>query len=305
MTRRALAYFVVVSVLWGVPYLFVAVGLDSGLGALTVVASRVCVGAAILLPVTWRSVGCILRKSLVRVAVLALVEVIAPFALIAAGQRTVDSSTAGVLIATEPMFVLLWSCLIAKGSRSVQRTGLFGMLLGFVGVVVLLGTPGTGTGALLIVAAAASYGLGAVLVGAWFPDTPSLPLAAAMLGLAAPVTVVLAAAIDGPPSFTGTATLAMLALGLACTAAGFSAFFALIAAAGAHRAALITYVAPVVALAAGSLFRDEAITWTSILGTLIILAGASMVLHTPERNIWSRLPGRRVNSLANDRPPGS
>ena len=51
-----------------------------------------------------------------------------------------------------------------------------------------------------------------------------------------------------------------MVLGLLCTAGGFLSFFQLIRLAGSVRATLITYTAPLVAIAAGVLFLQESVT---------------------------------------------
>lgn len=279
MNRGALTLFGIVSVLWGIPYLLIAEALDAGLGALTVVSSRILVGGVVLMALVGASALRLLGRAPWRVAVLAVVEVVIPFTLIAVAQHSVTSGTAGVLIALEPFFVLIWAGLVVRGSRPAWTRTVPGSIVGFAGVVTLLGSPGGGAHAWLLVAAAASYGLGAVLVGHWFADEPGLSASAAMLVIASPITTLIALPIDGIPELTMPGVSAVVLLGAACTAGGFAAFFALINAAGPHGASLITYAAPVVALTAGTVLRSEPLTAGSIAGAAMILAGAWVCLR--------------------------
>ncbi|MEU5105113.1 EamA family transporter [Streptomyces sp. NPDC021354] len=85
MSRRGLPLFITVSVLWGVPYLLISVALE-GLGPVGVVAGRVALGALVLLPVAWRrGLPRLLRERWRPLLLLAVVEVAAPFTLIAVG----------------------------------------------------------------------------------------------------------------------------------------------------------------------------------------------------------------------------
>ena len=59
-----------------------------------------------------------------------------------------------------------------------------------------------------------------------------------------------------------------------CTAAAFALYDLLIARAGATRAALTTYLAPVFAVVAGAVALSESIAPTAILGLALILAGS-------------------------------
>lgn len=293
MTPRAFVLFFVVSVIWGIPYLLIAVALRDGLGPLTIVATRIALGAAILVAFTARRVPGLLRAHPGKVLVLALAEVVVPFALITIGEQSISSSLAGILIATEPAWVALFAWLIGRQALPGSRTWA-GIAVGFGGVVVLLGAPGSGPGAPAVLAAAACYALGAVLVAHWFAHEPSLRVASAVLVVAAPITALLAAGLElrsGLPSPTATGLLALAALGVACTAGGMAAFFALIKEAGPGNAALITYAAPIVALAAGVALLGEPLRPNTLIGCALILAGASVVMRGSPRRTRRTAPG--------------
>jgi drug/metabolite transporter (DMT)-like permease len=279
MNTRTLALFSLVSILWGVPYLLIAEALDAGLGPLAIVAGRVLVGTLVLVAVVRTRALEVLRQAPGRTALLAVVEVLIPFTLIAVSERSVTSGTAGVLISLEPFFVLAWSVLVASGVRRSWARILPGSVLGFSGVLLLMGTPGGGIGAWLLIAAAGSYALGAVLIDRWFAELPSLSVSAAMLIVATPLTMLTALSAEGFPRWTTAGATAVVLLGAACTAGGFAAFFALIKNAGAHGASLITYAAPVVALAAGVAIRSEPVSMQSGIGTVLILLGAWFCLR--------------------------
>jgi drug/metabolite transporter (DMT)-like permease len=55
VTSRAWAAFAAVSVLWGIPYLFIKIAVDDGVPPAFVAWSRVVIGAALLLPIAWRT----------------------------------------------------------------------------------------------------------------------------------------------------------------------------------------------------------------------------------------------------------
>ncbi|WP_061298323.1 DMT family transporter [Herbidospora cretacea] len=283
MSRRGLSLFVITSVLWGVPYLLISVALE-GLGPVGVVAGRVVLGALVLLPLAWRrGLPRLLRERWRPLSLLAVVEVMVPFTLIAIGERTVPSGLTGVLIATEPLFILALGLFWGERER-LTRGAWAGAALGFAGVVTLLGVAGGGAGALLILAASACYAVGAVLMHRLFPGHHPLTVSAGMLTLAAGPLLAVAVVTEPEPQITTRVLLAVLALGVACTAGGFTAFFGLIAVEGPARAAFITYVAPVVAVASGVLLLSEPVTARTITGTLLILAGAVLATRRPRRD---------------------
>ncbi|MGD3112581.1 DMT family transporter [Streptomyces sp. YGL11-2] len=280
MSRRGLLLFMITSVLWGVPYLLISVALE-GMGPVSVVAGRVALGALVLLPVAWRrGLSQLLRERWRPLLLLAVVEVVMPFVLIAVGERTVPSGLVGVLIATEPLFILALGLFWGK-REPLARGAWVGVALGFLGVVVLLGVAGAGAGAVLVVAAAACYAVGAVLMHRLFLDVAPLAVSAGMLVLAVGPLLAVAAITEPAPQVTTRVLLAVLGLGVACTAGGFTAFFALIATEGPARAAFITYVAPLVAVASGLLLLCEPVTARTIAGTVLILAGAALAARRP------------------------
>ncbi|WP_344025607.1 DMT family transporter [Pseudonocardia kongjuensis] len=313
MGGQGWALFAAVSVLWGVPYLFIGVALQEGTGPLSTAAARVLLALVVMVPLAFRRRHrALLAGRWGRLALLALVEVVVPFSLIPLGGQTVPSGTSGVLIATEPMFVLVVGLVLGARARPTPAA-LIGLVVGFAGVVVLLGVDGAGPGAGLIIVAAACYAVGALLVGRWFGDLPAMPVVAAMLVLAAPALTVLALTAEPFPALTAESfpaltaesfpaltaesfpaltagpfpapspagLVALAALGLVATPGGFVAFFRLIAIAGPDRAALITYVAPVVAVVAGAVVLSEPVGPRTVGGTVLILAGAWLATRVP------------------------
>jgi drug/metabolite transporter (DMT)-like permease len=108
MNGRAWLLFGVVSVLWGIPYLFIEIALREGFGPITTAAGRVVLAAIVLLPIT-ASPGArqLIRGRFGQLTMLALIEVVIPFSMISLGELTVSSAVAGIIIATEPIFVLV------------------------------------------------------------------------------------------------------------------------------------------------------------------------------------------------------
>ena len=273
--------FALVSVLWGVPYLFNDIALRATgplwIAAIRVIIASLAMGPLLLRRGRWR----ILTTRWRALLLVAVVEVVLPFSLITLGQRDVTSGTTGVLIATEPIFVALIALVIARG-RGLPLSGWLGLAIGIVGVVTLLGIEVTGPGAFLIVLAALSYATGAILISRLFATTDPLHSTAAMILTATPILLIIAAVFEPFTVPTPSAFASLLVLGIACTAAGFTVFFMLIKRAGPTTASLTAYVAPIVALLAGLIVLGEQITLIQILGCALILAGAGPVMRAEQ-----------------------
>lgn len=290
MTRRGWWLFLSVAVLWGLPYLFIRVAVQADVAPVVVVWLRTAGAALVLLPLALhrRSMRGLVARWRVVIA-LTVVQITAPFLLITYGEQYIASSLAGLLVAAEPMFVVLLitglSYARRQGTRDqdsgdrVRGGQVIGLAVGLGGVVALLGLdvggPGTSLpGAGLVLAAALLYAAGALLIRRVSTDTDPTGVVTAILAvntvLLTPVAFPLLP--DRLPPAPVTASLAVLAVW--CTAAAFISYFALIAEVGPARATVVFYTTPVVTVAAGVLVLAEPLTVGTIPGLLLIVAGS-------------------------------
>jgi drug/metabolite transporter (DMT)-like permease len=293
VTARAWLLFAAVSVVWGVPYFFIKVAVEAGVPPAFVAWSRVALGAAVLLPLAWRR-GALrgLAGRWPAVVAYTACEVAVPFLLIAAGEQHIASSLAAILIASMPLMVALLSLRLSPEDRPTGLR-LVGLVIGFGGVVALLGVdvagrPGELLGAVLVLVATLGYATAPIIVNRRLADLDPLGPIAASLAMA---TLLLAPAVlvsppdEMPP---GDALAALAVLGVVCTALGLVLFFQLIVEAGPSRASVITYVNPLVAVVLGVLVLDERVGAMSVVGLLAILGGSWLSTRGRPR----RPPGR-------------
>ena len=279
MTARGWAAFAAVAVLWGIPYLFIKVAVDDGVSPAFLSWSRVAIAAVLLLGLAWRAgtLGSV-RGQGRWLVLFAAVEIALPFPLIAAGEQHVSSSLAAILIAAVP----LWVAVLAFRFDHEERVGgwrLVGLVVGLAGVVALVGIDVAGErdeliGALAILLAAFGYACGGMLMKHRFVELDARATMGSALGVAA-LLLTPAAVIGWPgevPSDDALASIGVLAL--FSTAIAFLAFRVLIAEAGPARASVITYVAPLVAVALGVALLDESLGAGAIVGMGLILAGS-------------------------------
>jgi drug/metabolite transporter (DMT)-like permease len=278
VSARGWALFAAVSVIWGMPYLFIKIAVEE-VSPSVMAWSRLTLAALVLLPVAWR-LGALrgLGERWRILTAFAAVEMAVPWPLLGFGEVHVSSSLAAILIATVPLFVALLATRFDHAERPT-RTRLLGMLIGLAGVVALVGID-IGSqrdellGALAILVVAFLYAIGPMIVKRRLSDVDPLGPVAASLGIAALLVTPFALA-DVPDSVPSADTLASLVvLGLLCSALAFLFFFRLIAEIGPGRATVITYINPVVALALGVAVLDESVTTGVAVGLLLILAGS-------------------------------
>jgi len=264
------------SLIWGIPYLFIKIAVGE-LTPASLVFLRTAVGGVLLLPIAFarKDLGSLLPHWRWIVAY-TFVEVAAPWFLLSDAERRISSSLSGLLIALVPSLgaILAW----ATGSDDrLDLRRIAGLGLGFLGVAALVGldVSADDIGAVGEVALVAlGYALGALIISRKLAGLPLFGVVASSLALTtivyAPVGIAqLPRQLPSPEVI-----LAVIVLGVVCTALAFMLFFPLIAEVGAVRATVITYVNPAVALALGVALLHEPLTIGIVLGFVLIVAGS-------------------------------
>jgi drug/metabolite transporter (DMT)-like permease len=279
MTRKGWLLFISMSVIWGIPYLFIKIALQE-LDPAVVVFARVGIASLVLLPVAARR-GVLrpLRGRWLVVAALALVQIVGPFLLISYGEQHIASSLTSLLIAADPLLVVLFA-LRFDASERVNGPRLVGLLIGMIGVVTLLGLDVGGDaqrllGAIFVLLAAAGYAASTLLIKR--PSIATLPILGVVTLECITATIVLLplALTRLPNKLPGMGVIAsLLVLGLICTALAYLIFYALVAEVGAGRAAVITYVNPAISVLLGVTLLAEPLNAAIIAGFLLILLGS-------------------------------
>jgi drug/metabolite transporter (DMT)-like permease len=290
--------FAVASVIWGVPYLFIEIAVRNGVTPPALAWGRVTLGALVLIGLAWRagtlsSLGGRWRWLLAY----AVAEICIPFPMLAFGEQRVPSSLAAIMVATVPLIGALLAMRFDHAERPTPVRAV-GLLIGFCGVVALVGLDVAGHGGELlgigaIMLTATGYAIGPMIIKNRLAGLDPRASQGAALAIAS-LLLLPVAALDPPHRVpTAGAIGSVIALGLLCTAGGFVVYAILIGEAGSSRATVITYVNPVVAVTLGVLLLGERPGAGAVAGLLLILAGG-----------WLSTDGRLPPGLARRRRLG-
>jgi drug/metabolite transporter (DMT)-like permease len=277
MTRRAWWAFAFMSVVWGGSYLLIKIAVDGGMPPVDIAWLRIAIAAALLAAPARRQIA-MLRPRWGWILTFAIVEMAIPFPLIAAGEVHVASSLTAIIIASVPLIVTLLSLRFDRSERPTPAR-LVGLMVGFVGVIALVGIDLSGStgrllGALAILTAAVGYSIGPMIVKLGLSGLDSRAVMGASL-LVATVLLAPLAALDAPSRTpTAGAFAAVATLGVLCTAAAFVVYTFLIREAGTTRATVITYINPLVALVLGVILLGERPGLGAFGGLVLILCGS-------------------------------
>jgi drug/metabolite transporter (DMT)-like permease len=268
---------------WGTNFVFVKLAV-AAVPPATFVAARLAIGALVLVAVV-RSLGYTFPPpgpAWPPYVVLALVGNCLPFWFISWGQQHIEAALAGILMGVVPLLTLVLAHRFAPGERmTLQRAG--GFLLGFLGVVVLIGPAalsGLGGTPLAVIAQ------GSVLCGAACYSANSviarikvrgdlMVASAATVAIAALISIPVALVLDRPwrldPGWSATAVI--LWIGIGPTAIATFIYFALIRSAGPTFMSMMNYLVPLVALGTGIALLGEEPGVDAYAGLILILAG--------------------------------
>jgi len=292
------------SVIWGMPYLFIKVA-DGGVSVPVLVFARLAVAAALLLPLAIRRGQlAALWRHWPWLVVFATVEMIIPWALLSEAERHLSSSMTGLLVASVPIIGVVLARLTG-GTDRLTLARWAGLLIGLAGVAVLAGRDALGGDAWAVaevVLVAVCYATGPLIVNRKLGELPGLGVNAFCLSFAA-IVYAPAAALTWPATVPSAQVLASLAaLGVICTALAFVLFFKLIAEVGPERAIVITYVNPAVAVALGVAVLGEPLTAGIVAAFALILAGSVLATRPgrpgPPLRRRPRLPAAEEPSRA-------
>ncbi|WP_353112354.1 DMT family transporter [Microbacterium sp.] len=282
--RTILAQFVLLALIWGSSFLFVAVGL-TGLSPVQVVLGRLVSGAIALALIC--AIG---RRRLPRspavwghLFVVGLLLCVFPFLLFAWAQQGISSGLASIYNATTPLMTVLVS-LVALRAERPTRAGILGLIVGFCGVLIVLG-PWNGLGGgdawaqAACLGATACYGTAFVYLRRFVAPRglDAIPVATVQVGLGAAVMLLLAPFIAMTPVRVSPAVvLAILALGALGTGVAYVWNTNIVAAWGATNASTVTYLTPVVGVALGVLVLSETVTWNEPVGAVVVILGIAV-----------------------------
>ena len=278
---------VALGLIWGASFLTIRLALDE-VSVLSSVVHRVGWAALILwgvialqgraLPRGWRIWAACLGMG--------VLNNILPFTLMAWGQHHIETGLASILNASAAIWGAFAAALAFSDERlTLRRVG--GILLGFVGVVTIVGPAALGgldlrsTAQLAVLAGTVSYAAASVWARRFLSGIDPIFAAAGMLTASSavllPLTLLLEGDIDMPTTLTGAASIAYYAV--VSTALAYLLYYRLVRSVGAGGTMLVTLIIPPVAIALGALVLGERLGAQAFAG-LGLLALGLVILST-------------------------
>jgi drug/metabolite transporter (DMT)-like permease len=280
----------VLALIWGSSFLWIKLA-DRGFPPVEVTFARLALGAAVLFPVVVAR-----RESLPRsgpawahIAVAALFANAIPYLLFAVAEQSVDSSTAGIINATTPLWTVVLA-LAVRHQKSVTGWQGAGLMVGFGGALLIFSpwhsaSSVASAGGLECLAASISYAASFIYMDKFLARRGLSPIALSACQLmvaAAWLAIALPFGGAGAPHVTAASLAGVVILGVLGTGVAYVLNYQIIASEGATVAATVTYLLPVVAIVLGVLALGETVTAAAIAGIALVLAGVALTRRKPK-----------------------
>ena len=274
MELRYWALLILLGAIWGSAFIFIKVAAPE-FGAVALVQARLIIASLIFLPVLLRKKYLLLLKPIWKhSALLAITNNAIPFTMFSIASFGSDSNMLAILNATTAFNTMIIAYFWLNENVSLKQ--LFGLILGFIGVIILVNPESSSTSiisAIFCLMGAACYSFSTVFIQKNSAKTNKLVLIGWSIIFSAflmvPMTI-----IYMPAKMPSTdAFLSVLWLGGVSTGLAFLGYVRLIEKIGAVKTSTVAYFLPIFGIIWGYIFLDEVITPSIIFGCLTILVG--------------------------------
>ena len=281
-------YLIILSIIWGSSYILIKKGLV-GLDPLQLGSLRIIITTIILSIFGWSKLSKIPKYSWKWIALTGYFGTFFPTFLFAYAETAIDSSVAAVLNGMTPLFTLLTGLVFFRSELKIKK--LFGIILGFVGTLVLVSnelTINSGSKswyAYLVVLAAFCYAINVNLIKYKLEGISALAIALGnFIAILFPATLILIFS-----NFPIQEVLKGTKVSISITYVFILAFFGtalakvmfndLVAISSPVFSISITYLLPIVAILWGVL-DNEIFTLIQWIGCAFILLGVYLVTES-------------------------
>ncbi len=271
--------FIALGIIWSSSFLWIKIAIAE-MGPNTLVAYRVLFGLlfGIVVIIAQRAQPPRILKEWTPLLVLGITNIAIPFFLISWGEKTIDSGVASILDATVPLFTILAAHFMLHDDKMTMPKVL-GLLLGFVGVVILMSkdigaSAGSVLGQIAVIVASIFYAGSSIFARKYTEGTQGIFRSVGPLVSATAVMWIASFFFEAPIKVPDQPMIwiALLWLGVFGSGVAFVMLYYLIHEIGPTRSTMVTYLFPLGGVTLGVLFLHEQLTWEVAVGAILILA---------------------------------
>ncbi|HYO44605.1 MAG TPA: DMT family transporter [Candidatus Limnocylindrales bacterium] len=297
MHRRQVVDYVALGFIWGLSFVLVlnVVRAFGWVGAVTFRALIACALLVLLAAVMHRKLD--FAGSWVPLAIVGATTVAGQLLGLSFATPRIGTAMAAIFVGSIPLFSMVIGH--AWGIETISAAGRVGLILGFGGIVLLVGFPSVpitpefllGCAASVFGAVSAAFGSNyarrrLVAVGSW-----EQTIGAFLFGGLVALPLLVIVPVPSEPALADYASLVLLAG--ACSALAYVLYFRLVAEVGATIAVTVEFLVTVIAVAFGAVLLGERLSPVQLAGGAVIVGGCALVLDLMP---WRRRPAEEASA---------
>ncbi len=286
---KIIVAFGAVYIIWGSTYLAIHFAIET-IPPLLMAGSRFIVaGSALFLWTFLRGAELPSFSDFRKASLIGALLLLGGNGLVVLAEQSVPSGLTALIIATEPLMIVLLEMFRRGGTRPTGRVAL-GMFLGFAGVVFLIGPmhiSGNSNvdvlGAAMLMIASFSWAIGSLYASRAIIKTQPLMTAAIQM-LVGGVLLLGVGVVTGEgtgfslSAISFSSFISVLYLIVFGSLIGFTCYSWMLKVVKPSLASTYAYVNPVVAVFLGWLIAGESLTWQMVIAAVVILTGVVLIL---------------------------
>ena len=285
MSLRNWFKFIFLAIIWGTSFFWIRVAVRD-VSPFVLVLLRVSfalLGMVLLMafrrrvmPNGWRWLGIF--------AFLGFFNVAFPFVIISWAEQYITSGLTSILNSTVPLFTFILASLFLPAEK-MGPVRIAGLVLGFVGVVVLMadklggGLSNSLLGSLGVLLATFCYATSTIFARRFANGLDGQTTAMGQIGMSFLFILPATFALDSPVTLPELPItwFALAWMGLLSSAAATVIFFSLMNTLGPTRVSMVGYLIPLTAVGLGILVLGEEANWNMLLGAVMVIGGVWLV----------------------------
>jgi len=266
---------------WGPSFLFIKVALEH-FEPITLTLYRVGIGAILLhLILRFTKVGFPALKNLWHHFIfLGIVGSALPFTLFNFAEQIVSSSLAAIFNGMVPLMTIMISHFATQDDK-LTKNKFWGATIGFTGLAILVApkffeAQASVVGIIMLMIAVSCYSIAFVYSKKYIKGLSPLISSTMQLSFATLILLPFAIIFESPSQIShipAKPIIALKSLAVLGTSLAFILLYKIIELTSASYVSMVNYIIPVIGILLGIVILHESLSWSSIVGCLVIISG--------------------------------
>lgn len=273
--------------IWGCSFMFMKI-LVPVFGPTYTAGFRLLVGALFLFVIAiFKNIKIFKTEYLKHFIIMGLFNSAIPFFLFASAAQYIPSTISVIANSLTPVFTALLTMLVLNEELSLSKK--FGLILGFVGVIISSFTGSVELSSLFILGvlecalATFLYAVCAIYYRKYIIDVPSIVISCGSMFIGSLVLLPLGLLTSNVENVMFNDILILIAFGILGSGIAYLIYFHLLNTLGPVKTTTLSFIQPIVGVVAGVVLLKESITINFVIGAIITLFGVYLIMRVKKK----------------------